>query len=263
MPELPEVITIKIDLRKEILGKKLEEIKITQIYRKIAFTNDSLNQTVKDVFNIGKQIIIEFDNESYVCVHLGMTGRLLLNKTDKYEKAALIFSDNKAIYFSDIRKFGHIKNISKEDLTKYTFNLGVNILEPYNKKKLINKIKIRKIPIKNALLDQSLISGIGNIYATDALYLSKISPTTKANEIEEIKYEVLIQNIENLLKEGIAHRGSSMNRYVDLHGNPGSHQNYFRVYKQKNKICPECASIIKFEKLSGRGNYYCPNCQKS
>jgi len=261
MPELPEVITIKTDLKKEIKGKILSEIKITQSYRKLNLSKDSLNQIVKDVFNVGKQIIIEFENYSYISVHLGMTGRLLLNKTDKYEKAALIFSKNIHLYFSDIRKFGHLKNISKKDLQRDIGKLGINVLEPFDNENLITKLQKRKIPIKNALLDQKLISGAGNIYATDALYVSKINPLTITSQLSDSEYKVLFSNLEKLLKEGILHRGSSMNRYVDLYGNPGSHQNHFRVYKARNKSCSICQSLIEFTKLNGRGSYFCPTCQ--
>lgn len=262
MPELPEVITVKTDLHKEIVGQTLLEIKITQAYRKLNLTEDSINQKVKDVFNVGKQIIIEFENNSYISVHLGMTGQLLLNKTDKYEKAVLYFSNHKSIYFSDIRKFGHLKNISKEALTKYKSNLGANILETFDEQKLIKRLQKRNTPIKNALLDQKLISGAGNIYATDALFLSKINPNRLASQIAGNEYIALFKNLQSLLLEGIAHRGSSMNRYADLYGKKGFHQNHFRVYKKRNQLCPECKTPLSFEKLSGRGSYYCPTCQQ-
>lgn len=262
MPELPEVITVTLDLKKEINGMTLHDINITSSYRKLQITNESINQKVTNVFNIGKQIIIEFENDSYISVHLGMTGQLLLNKTDKYEKAALYFSNNKKIYFSDIRKFGHLKNISQEALNKYKSSLGANILETFDEQKLIKRLQKRNIPIKNALLDQKLVSGAGNIYATDSLFLSKINPNKLASEIKEEQYKTLFKNLQLLLNEGIKHRGSSMNRYLDLYGEKGSHQEHFRVYKKRNQLCPECKSPLTFEKLNGRGSYYCPTCQQ-
>jgi len=261
MPELPEVITVTADLKKELLNEVLINFKITTSYRKIFLTEQINNKKVKSAFNIGKQIIIEFENQIYLSIHLGMTGQLLLNKTDKYEKAVLCFSNDKTIYFSDIRKFGHLKELTREQLEKQKSNIGINILEQFDKQKLIQRLQKRKTPIKNLLLDQKLISGAGNIYATDALFLSNIHPAKPSNTLTKQEHETLITNLKKLLEEGITHRGSSMNRYLDLYGNKGSHQNHFRVYKKRNQKCPICQTSLQFEKLADRGSYFCPRCQ--
>jgi formamidopyrimidine-DNA glycosylase len=269
MPELPEVITVTKDLRKEILGETLIKFDITNPFRKITLTQQIHNKRIKDIFNLGKQIIIELENphnpstnDYYLSIHLGMTGQLLLNKTDKYEKVILYFSNDKTVYFSDIRKFGHLKVLSREQVNKHKSNLGINILETFDEQKLIKRLQKRKIPVKNALLDQKLISGAGNIYATDALFLSKINPNKPTSAVTESQYQTLFKNLQLLLNEGIEHRGSSMNRYLDLYGEKGSHQEHFRVYKKRNQLCPQCSNPLVFEKLNGRGSYYCANCQK-
>ena len=262
MPELPEVITVTNDLRTEILCETLKNFSIVNPYKKINLTSQINNKEVTNIFNLGKQIIIELENNTFVAIHLGMTGQLLLNKTDKYEKVKLEFTNQKTLYFSDIRKFGHLKEIAQDYLSNQKSKLGVNILETFDTQKLIKRLQKRKTPIKNILLDQSLISGAGNIYATDALYLSKINPNKIAMAITDTQYILLIQNLKMLLVEGIEHRGSSMNRYLDLYGNKGSHQDHFRIYKKRGETCPQCNATICFEKIGGRGSHYCPECQK-
>ena len=266
MPELPEVLTIKKDLHKEILGKTIVKVDLiqkyplTQPFNKIESTLN--NQKVVKISNIAKLITIKLTNQNYLAIHLNMSGRLLYNVTDPYIKITLHFNTGDKLHFSSVRMFETFKIMTTQEREKYKKQYGPSIISkkitPTDFEQIMKK---NNTYIKNNLLNQRLVSGIGNIYATDALYLSKINPKTKSHKITKAKYTELFNNLQMLIKESIKHRGSTIDRYTDIYKKPGSHQNYFRIYGKKNQNCLNCGQKIVFEALQGRGNYYCSICQ--
>lgn len=266
MPELPEVLTIKKDLEKEILNKVIKDIEMVSNYlTKPVFPDLKkmvMGAKVLKVSNVAKLLTIHLSNENILAIHLNMSGRLLYNNTDPYVKIKTKFSTGDYLNFSSVRKFETFRIMDIETLKKYKKQYGKIIIdEDLTLEEFTNNMKKKNTYIKNNLLDQKLVSGIGNIYATDALYLSKIHHKIKTGSITDLEYKKLFDNLKMLILEGIEHRGSTIDRYTDIYGKPGSHQNYFRVYGKKNSNCIECGTPLTFEKMNGRGTYYCKNCQ--
>lgn len=266
MPELPEIITIKKDLNKEILGKIITNLEFVAPYPLKQTTeyivSNLVNQKIIKISNVAKLLTIHLQNTNLLAIHLNMSGRLLYNTTDPYIKIKLHLNTKDKLHFSSVRMFETFKIMTPLELDKYKKQYGKTIISKnLGADEFIEKMKKKNTYIKNNLLDQKLISGIGNIYANDALYLSKIHPETKTNTISRKDYITLFNNLQMLINESILHRGSTIDRYTDIYGQPGSHQKYFRVYGKKNTACSECGTKISFKALQGRGTYYCSRCQ--
>lgn len=268
MPELPEVITIKTDLHKEIVGKtiiKVEQLDYYPLKTPFEEINSKLLQKkVVNVTHIAKLILVELSEDTFLAIHLNMSGRLLYNKQDKFVKIKTHFNDGSKLNFSSVRMFETFDVWGPQKVKEYEKTYGKTALDTtLTNEEFIEKLTKKNTYIKNNLLDQKLVSGIGNIYACDALFLSKIHPKQKAQEITDKEYNTLFKNVKLLLNEGIEHRGSTIDRHTDLYGNPGTHQNYFRVYGKKHgEPCIVCGTPITFGKIQGRGTYYCKNCQQ-
>lgn len=266
MPELPEILTIKKDLKKEILGKIVAHVEFVAPYplkQTPQFILKNLkNQRITKISNVAKLLTIHLQNTNLLAIHLNMSGRLLYNTTDPYIKIKLHLNNKDTLHFSSVRMFETFKIMTPLELGVYKKQYGKTIIsKKLGVNEFIEKMKKKNTYIKNNLLDQKLISGIGNIYANDALYLSKINPETKTNNISPKEYIILFNNLQLLINESILHRGSTIDRYTDIYGKPGSHQNYFRVYGKKNTPCSVCGTKITFKALQGRGTYYCTKCQ--
>ena len=265
MPEFPEVHTITNDLKKYITGFKINKIILNPKY-----TLPNLkNKTIKNVKQVAKNIVLELDSEQFLVLHLAMTGRILLRKdrniNDKWVKITLEISKNNKTYylkFSDMREFGKVQLLDKKQFKELTQKYGPTPLDDsLTSKEFLRIIRSKNTNIKNILLDQRLISGIGNIYATDALFLAKIDPKTKTKNINLEMTEKLLKNLRLILEEAIKNRGSTLpdGMYVDIFGKPGLYQKWFKIY-MKHK-CPECGGKVEYFKLNGRGTYWCPHCQ--
>ena len=273
MPELPEVTTITKQLKKEIVGRKIAEIAINSSYKTYPSNEDLIKSTkqaaVTDVFRVAKVIVIELYKEkirSYLTIHLAMTGRIKFhNEKDISSKLDLVVFelDNASkIVFTDQRRFGYVKIFDEKEFQEFRQKYGPDPLK-MDLSEFEKQVKSKKTNIKNALLDQRLIAGIGNIYANDALFLAKIHPKTKTLDITREQLSILLKHIQNILNEAIEHRGSTLEdlMYTDIYGNYGEHQKYFRIYGRNRKLCTICRSEIEFMTLNGRGTYFCPNCQ--
>ena len=267
MPELPEVFTITRNLNEILPESKLIGVEIFEIYRSIPQKEELdllLNQKIKSIDRISKYILIKFENLT-LQIHLGMTGRLRFSKKkelfgwDKIRFEFVNSHDEKFfINFTDTRKFGKVK-IEKI----LSINTGYEpLLEAIEKiEKTAEKIHKKNSEIKNVLLDQSFISGLGNIYANDTLFHSKTNPLTKAKDLSIEQIKNIISSAKYVLEKGIGKGGSSLKdkMYSDIYGNYGTYQDYFLIYDRKK--CIECeASIIKI-KIKGRSSFYCPICQ--
>lgn len=267
MPELPEVLTIKNDLHKEVMGKVVSEVKSFQNYslkpNEEDFRNYIVGSKVVNVSNIAKLITIKFDSGYYIATHLNMTGRLLYNVKDPYVKIQVMFESGDKLNYSSVRMFGYFEVWPEDKVVGYSKKYGKEALDKtLTLQEFFEKVSSKNTHIKTNLLNQQLISGIGNIYACDALYLSKIHPKTKPTSLTKQDFSTLFKNVKLLLNEGIEHRGSSIDRYTDLYGKTGSHQKHFRVYGKRNgELCKVCGTPITFEKMQGRGTFYCRSCQ--
>lgn len=273
MPELPEVHTIANDLNNNIVGYEIKSIKIAKDYKVPELVKKKLltllNKKFIEVRRIAKNIVIKLSEDDFLTFHLAMTGRILLtsdkDKKDNWVKIVFEISkdgDVKYLKFCDMRQFGKVNVLDKVELRNLENKYGISVL---NKKitpeDFLKAIHSKKTNIKNVLLDQSVISGLGNIYSTDALFLAKINPKTSTQSINLGESETLLEKSREILNEGIKNRGSTLpdKMYVDIFGKSGNQQNHFKIYGKD--ICPICKSKTNFEKINGRGTYYCPTCQ--
>lgn len=273
MPELPEVETVKNKLKSLVLNKKIIDVNvlysnIIEYPNVIDFKNKIKGQTINDIKRRGKWLMFELDNY-YLLSHLRMEGKYIIRNHndiyDKHEHVSFIFDDNKELRYRDTRKFGRMHLIEKNEIMirKPLNELG---LEPFddnlNILYLKEKYKTKKLPIKTVILDQSIIVGIGNIYADEILFLSKINPLKKCCDLKEIDLENIIKYTKQVLTESIKLGGTTIRSYESSEGVHGNFQQNLLVHSQEGKNCPTCEERIIKIKVGGRGTYYCPNCQR-
>ncbi len=274
MPELPEVETVRRTLKKQILNEVFKEIYV--YYPNIIaepnvdnFTNKLKGQKIIDMTRRGKWLIFVL-NDYLLLTHLRMEGKFFLRKhgdiLSKHEHVAFLFESGIELRYNDTRKFGKMYLLAKDE----AFNLKpLNELgkEPWDDSLTIAYLKEKymktKLPIKTVLLDQSIITGIGNIYADEILFLSHIDPLKQARDISDSECEQIILNTQKTLSKAIELGGTTIRSYESSEGVHGRFQNNLFVHNQEGKDCPICGSIIAKMRVGGRGTYYCPNCQKS
>ena len=264
MPELPEVQTVINGLNQKVLEKEIKEIlefRPGTVIWNMPIT--SLGK-IQSVSRRGKYIIMETSNNYKLIIHLRMTGKLIfetdLAKTLNHARAELVFSDNTKLIFNDVRTFGKIQICKKDEEVESLEKLGLEPLATeFDVGYLRNKLKNRKAPIKNILLDQRVISGLGNIYVAEILFRSKINPRVPGNRITKKQLESIVLETKTVLQEAIKHNGTTISDYRSVEDKTGEFQNFLKVYRKEN--C-ECGHQIKKIKQAGRSTYYCPVCQK-
>ena len=286
MPELPEVEIIKQSLKKSILYKKINKVLIKN--RNLRFKIEkNLNKLLskKKIIKVSrksKYLIIYFEQNQFLIIHFGMSGTLHLVKKNNYNKTNLsfynsenlpkkhnhiiIFFKNFKIIYNDPRRFGYLKYFKSYKKMNFFFsNLGLEPLDKnfnlnYLKKIIINKNK----NIKNFLLDQKYISGIGNIYANEILYYSKINPYKNVKKLNISDLKKIIYFSKFILKKAIKKGGSTIRDFKNTKGIEGAFQNEFKAYNRENKNCLNKRCLGKIIKvfISNRSSYFCKNCQK-
>lgn len=265
MPELPEVENVVQGLRKNIIGKKIEKLEIISeaiVNRDVKRINRALKQNILAVKRRGKYIIIELE-EGFLLAHLRMTGKLLYQgEIDKHVHLILKFADGSYLAYKDVRKFGRVIYLNKEELAAYLDKkVGLEPLE-MSLQEFISKVKPKKGPIKKNLLDQGIIAGIGNIYADEILFTSFIKPQYSTEKLTEEDYKKLYDNMKSILSMAIEVGGSTIKDYVDSSGKAGGFQNFHKVYGRGGQSCNNCSQMLEKTKIAGRTTVYCPKCQK-
>ena len=287
MPELPEVEVVKQSLEKYILNKSLSKIIVKN--KKLRFpVPENLSKKLShlkilNVNRISKYVVIEFKNNLFLIVHLGMSGTLHIVK-NKYnpQNTNLSFYHSKnlpkkhnhiffnfksfSIIFNDPRKFGFIKLIKGQKNLKNYFRrfgpepFGKNFNLKYVRKYFYNKTK----NIKNTLIDQSFVSGIGNIYANEILNFSKVNPLKLSGNLIDKEINKIIFYSKKVLKHAIQKGGSTINNFYSIKGSQGTYQKEFRAYDRENEKCKNklCSGTIIKLNISNRSTYMCNNCQK-
>lgn len=288
MPELPEVEIIKRGLEEKIVGREIAEIDIRAVKMFSGDKSKLIGAKVNSIKRHAKIIEIDFSNDYSVLIHLKMTGQLIfdLKPNDKRDRLAgghpsadwvadlpnkfthvvFHFRDGSVLFFNDLRKFGYIKLFKTPDLksSKELKDLGPNpFTGDLNEEYLMRVIAKRpKIKIKQILMDQTVISGIGNIYADESLFCAGISPLRLAGQVSRTELSRLIDCIRKVLKLGLEYGGSSENTFVNVEGQQGQMQNHFKVYRKTGETCPNGCGTIKRTVVGGRGTHFCPMCQK-
>lgn len=271
MPELPEVETVKNVLKRKIVGKVIKKVdiyyeKIIEFPSIIEFKKQIENEKIINVNRKGKWIMIELTN-FFLLSHLRMEGKYLYkNKTlpkEKHEHVIFTFIDDTDLRYQDTRKFGKMHLIKKDEVysRKPLNELG---LEPFdenlNSIYLKEKYKNKNLPIKTSLLDQSIITGIGNIYADEILFKSRINPYKVSKKCTKNNLEDIIKNTKEIMEEAIKKGGTTIKSYESEKGVHGTFQDYLQVHGKD--ICPICKEKLKKEFIGGRSTYYCNKCQK-
>ena len=272
MPELPEVETVINALRPKIINKRLTSFTIfwdrtlyTSNIRHLKQTIENNLPTINSIERHGKYIILSI-NQYYLVCHLRMTGYLYysnnINKESKHIRCFFQLNDNAFIVYEDIRKFGGFYFLqSLDDIYKKTGLDPIN--DNYSFEWLHKNINNRKKMIKSLLLDQKFICGIGNIYADEILWLSKIHPETAANKISKKKIKLLYINIQKVLLQSIQHHGTTIINFKFDNMKTGNYKQKLMAYGRENKSCKSCLDkkIIKI-KVCSRSTFICELCQK-
>ena len=267
MPELPEVETIKQELEKAVLGKKITDViinnfKVIKEPSKDNFVKGLKNVAIKSILRKGKLLILGLSSGKFLTIHLKLTGQLIYPGDAEHSRVSFKLSDNKILDFNDARLLGELRLIDDWKSLKFVKELGP---EPFDltleqfKQMLENK----KTKIKPLLMDQTFMSGIGNLYAAEALFRAKIHPERPASSLSDKEKELLFKEIRNTLIEAIHYKGSSVDQYLQLSGKPGDYIKYLKVYGRQGRPCFVCKTPIKRIVLGNRGTYFCPVCQKS
>jgi formamidopyrimidine-DNA glycosylase len=272
MPELPEVEVIRRDLVQRVEGRRIQSAKIAEprLTRRRGTPRGVeaalIGQTVRALRRRGKFFVFDLGRNSLV-VRLGMTGQLLWSedadgfRPDRYTHGRLVFSGGGILYYRDIRKFGEMFILPPESVEQ-TLRVGVEPLGSEFTAAALGKACQASTRIKQLLLDQTKIAGIGNIYADEALFRAGIRPTRRAASLRQAEIRSLRRAIRSVLLAGIRHRGSSISNYRDACGQPGRFVSFHRVYQRHGEPCVSCETPIRRIMLGQRGTHFCPTCQR-
>ena len=271
MPELPEVETSIRGLR-QLINTTIIKIEVHTVKLRYPIPKNIYKirkgKKITDIKRIGKYILIYLKKNLLLVIHLGMSGRLRILKKNNYKKEkhdhfVLLNDKNYSIIFNDPRKFGFIDFSETNLILKkdYILKLGIDALDSkLNPSYLFSKISKSVVPIKQILLNQKIIAGIGNIYASEILYDAKISPLVRGKDLKIEDLKLLIASIRKILKKAINAGGSTLKDYVSTDGTVGNFQYSFKVYnKSGEKIT---GHLIKKIVQYGRSTFYCPDIQK-
>ena len=288
MPELPEVETVRVGLTKLIIGKKFADI-VYDWPKSFPNSPEDVNKflvgaKVLEVKRRAKVLLIELDSKYSLVMHLKMTGQLVFigkqrfgaghpsdsligELPDKSTRVTFEFADGSRLYFNDQRKFGWVKLLPTAEVPNIDFMQRVGpepLAAGFTPAQFRERLKRRKnTNIKAAILDQSVIAGVGNIYADESLWGAKIHPSTLVRNVTDTKLNTLFTELRLVLELAIEKGGSSDRNYVDAEGKKGSYLSFARVFRREKLPCPRCGTIIEKSRVAGRGTHTCPKCQKA
>lgn len=292
MPELPEVQTIVNDLNRKIKGSTVTDVWSDWLkYFKRSpggwenFKKTARGKKIEKIRRIGKNIIFDLSGGKKILIHQKMTGHLLVgkwrlnkNKWVAVEKGPLaekvngyihvmfFLSGGKMLALSDLRKFAKVLAMDEKDFKNLEDikNIGPDPLLPdFKFSKFKELMSGRRGVVKKILMDQDIVSGIGNIYSDEILFISKIHPLKKVEDLNNEELKIVFDSIKKILKKAVKLRGTSISDYRDASGKAGRYSEARLVYRREGEKCPnKCGGIIKRLKVGGRSAHFCPNCQK-
>lgn len=272
MPELPEVETIVRSLRPMLEGKEIQKVEIgyspiIEYPDAATFAAELIGRKIEKVDRRGKYIVIQVTGDELLITHLRMSGRLVYLPKDaeveKHTHVIICLDDEHQLRFVEVRKFGRMFLIPKDELGKAKgfATLGPEPLE-MTLGEFTQRIEGKRTKIKPLVLNQEFISGVGNIYVDEALFLSQIHPERTADTLSSKEKDELFHAIQYVLEKGIENRGTSKRNYVDGFGQVGGNQEYLKVYGREGENCYICGSKIVRIKVGGRSSHLCPECQR-
>jgi formamidopyrimidine-DNA glycosylase len=273
MPELPEVETIRRQLAPALKGRRLERIEV----RDPRWCDPAPPEAVADALNgrlverlgrRGKYLVVSFDDDVHLVMHLRMTGNLLLAPADakepKHLRVVMDLDDGNRLHFVDVRRFGTGDVLVGSDALAEYFasRLGVEPLSPDFTADVLRALaRGRRQPVKAFLLTQERVAGVGNIYADEALFRARIHPLRPVGTLKRPQVEALRDAMVETLEAGIDAKGASIDDYRQVDGAQGSFQDRFLVHTREGEPCPRCGTTIRKLRAAGRGTYVCPRCQ--
>ena len=289
MPELPEVEVVKRSLESSISDLSIKGVKINETNLRYKVKKHKINQIIGlKILHIkrrSKYLLFFFDKRIVMIAHLGMTGKFFVvnknkikkktsfyydlkeEKDNKHDHIIFIFKNGSKLIYNDVRKFGFIKF---DRINQYKKNSHLQFLGPepqentYNFKYFKNNIKGKNRIVKDLLMDQKFVSGLGNIYVNEILFYSSVKPIRKTIKLKETEIKKILVNTKKVLKKAIIFGGSSIKDFSSTSGKAGSFQQHFCVYGKKGSKCSnsDCKGVIKKIVISNRASFFCPLCQK-
>lgn len=287
MPELPEVETIRRGLAQHILGKEIThiEVRLPKMIKtdQTEFTRTLQGNAFHSIDRQGKLLIFHLEQHSELALllHLKMTGQLIYRHgseqvagghpwppyndelPNKYSHIIFTFATGAHLYFNDQRQFGYLKLVEQEDVQKEKEKYGI---EPHTDN--FTRTAFRKLftnrhtQLKSLLLNQSIISGIGNIYADEICFYAGIKPHRTVDTLTPLEINTLFDGCLTVIGTAIQHRGTTISDFTDANGQRGNYSDYLHVYGREGQSCHRCAGTITKTKVAGRGTHWCPDCQK-
>ena len=276
MPELPEVETIKNQLKEKIVGKTIKEVKVNlpKMIKGLSakeFITKVKGAKVKDVARRAKLLIIFLSSGDSLIIHLKLTGQIIYKnqiKNQNYKHAHIIyhFKDKSVLFHNDLRQFGYVRLMETANLPEFFLKekFGPEPLEKNFTLEKFRKIIFQKPrrEIKPLLMDQNFIAGVGNVYASETCFCAKVLPTRMIENFKDDEIKNIYQCLLNILRAAIKFQGTSADAYLDIHGREGRYLSKLKVYGREGEKCLRCGGQIKKIILKGRGTFYCPKCQR-
>ena len=283
MPELPEVETVVRGLRRSILGRVILSVRLGKtdfIDDPVALEEHLPGRRIEVIERFGKFMLLRLSAATSdggvdangeaapatLLVHLGMTGQLAPSSaaqpSNKHTHVYLTLDDGRELRYTDARRFGRMAYLTAVPLAEELRAFGVDPLE-VNTTEFAARIRTRSARIKALLLDQSVLRGVGNIYADESLWRAKIHPARLGNRLSAREAETLRKALQDILKKAIVMRGSSISDFLDADGEPGEYQRRHRAYGREGERCYRCRTLIRRIIVAGRSSYFCPKCQSA
>ncbi|MEE2803915.1 MAG: bifunctional DNA-formamidopyrimidine glycosylase/DNA-(apurinic or apyrimidinic site) lyase [Pseudomonadota bacterium] len=271
MPELPEVETTLRGVRPYVVGQVIKTVVVRQRHLRVPVTHGLesrlQNQVVRSVGRRAKYLLFQFDFGT-LSVHLGMSGRLRVVPVDlppeKHDHFELVFEHGVCLRLRDPRRFGQVLWLGTRPLeSKWLKHLGPEPLDPdFNGDYLYRQARSRKVAVKNFIMDGRIVVGVGNIYASEALYLAGIHPSRAAGRISLKRYHQLCTSIEQVLRAAIKAGGTTLRDYMSIDGRAGYFEQELHMYGREGFPCPHCGTTIKRRIIGQRSTFYCATCQR-
>ena len=287
MPELPEVETVRRQLEPVLTNRTISGVEVFHaktVAHDPTIEDRLVGQTIATIERVGKLLIFSFKDapDLFLLAHLKMTGQFFFVTPDnaprggghsvaaqdiaelpgRHTRTAFYFTDGSALYFNDMRLFGYTKLATAAEAAIARAGFGPEPNDPhFDHDWFVKTLRRRRTPVKAALLDQSFVAGLGNIYVDEALFRARIRPGRQAARVSTRAAYALAAAAQDVLREAIAVGGTTFQHFVDTGGNTGNFTDYLQVFGKQNTPCPICGTAIKKVRLAGRGTHYCPTCQ--
>ena len=288
MPELPEVQTVVNDLRVKLVGQTITAVKVNSPKQVLpaskAFIRLLTGRKIVSITRRAKVVVFHLDKDLIMVGHMKMTGQFIyrsksgrlaggghpfgvsdLGLPNRYTQVQFGFKSGDSLYFNDTRKFGYVRVYRSADWQKmHDSDWGIDPFDKTFTAALLQSWARRrpKITTKQLIMDQSLLAGVGNIYADESLFQARINPKRRAQTIRAVEATKLVSAIKAILKLAVAKRGTTGNDYRDGHGNRGTYSRYLKVYGRGGQPCARCRRPLSRTVVGGRGTVYCTNCQQ-